>query len=284
MVFAWQTQKGPEIGLRRRKFPYGSLLEHRGNHSQPSENMQAAPTVVRGSSAEREKAEQEEADLYALPRSDSDEKSPSAPLSPKLESESPPPAKRRRLETRGSQQIDLTTSPSIKNERDPADIPKTTFTSSDPSSNHHSAITESKAPSSSLHSETVVKDDSDEPFAEYYASQPKTRKIYQRPAVNIHHNAAPVKPEKKQETTNGEKTERAVKLLSNGFMIANTEGICALVQDQRGRADVQRKKKPMVHGRLVGKLSRSPHQYQALRSENLPHGQNSKSRRVYLPA
>ncbi|KAL8846336.1 MAG: hypothetical protein Q9221_008576 [Calogaya cf. arnoldii] len=206
MASDWRTQKGRQIGLRVEKFPYVHLH----------------PQHRRDSSAERLKAEQEEADVHALPKSDSDEQSPSAPPSPARKSEYPPPTKKRRVHTRSSQPVDLTSPSSVKKERDQADIPRTTFTSSNQGANGKTV------PSSSLPSRTAVKDEDDtvDLFPGFTASQnSKPRNTYQR---NIH-KAPPAKPVKKQEATKPEKTELAFELSSNGFKTVNTDVIEALV-------------------------------------------------------
>ncbi|KAL8637512.1 MAG: hypothetical protein Q9226_009114, partial [Calogaya cf. arnoldii] len=213
MALPWQTSKGPSIGLRAQKFPYGHLHEQ----------------LPRDASAEREMVEMAEADIYAPPRSDSDEKSPSPPLRPALKPETPPPAKRRRLETRSSQRIDLTSPSSIKKEGGLADIPKTIFTSSAPSSNHYSGAIGKNVPASSSQPYNAVRDDTDVPlFAAYEATKTKTRKKYARGPVNIH-KAATVKPEKQQGTIKHGSTEPMIKSQPDGFRIANTERLCALV-------------------------------------------------------
>ncbi|KAL8839103.1 MAG: hypothetical protein Q9176_004605 [Flavoplaca citrina] len=291
MPLEWRTRKAPPIGLRAQKLPYGHLHEHCGGDFD----------------AEREKAE---TDIYGPPLSDSDEKSPSLPPSPKPKPEYPPPSKRRRLDTRSSQQSDPTSSPSVKKEQYPADIPRTAFTPSTPSSCHHLGSTENKAPSSSLDSRTAIKDEAEDLFPEYTASQSKASKTYQR---NFH-KAAPVRPEQKQRVAEQEKTESMVKSQPDGFKIPDTEALIALgmgslrshqwftlmlrkfdplkkgvrrpnssnqldhpqAQDRRGREDVQQTKNPTVKGQLVRKPLRGHHKHRALPSENLPHGHSSK--------
>lgn len=207
MALDWRTRKAPKIGLRVQKLPYGHLHEHYG----------------RDFDAEREKAE---IDIYQPPLSDSDEQSPTPPRSPKPKSESPPPLKRRRRDTRSSQQTNLTTPPSVKEKGDSADIPRTTFTSTEWSSGRCSGSIENKAPFSSLDSRAIVKDDSEDLFAEWNASQSKPTNTYRGP-MNIH-KAAPVKPEKKRETMKQEKTESMVKRQPDGFMVPDTEALLAL--------------------------------------------------------
>ncbi|KAL8896157.1 MAG: hypothetical protein Q9192_003237 [Flavoplaca navasiana] len=208
MPLEWRTRKAPQIGLRVQKFPYGHLHEHYGGDF----------------NAEREKVE---TDIYGPPLSDSDEKSPSLPPSPKPKPESPPPSKRRRRDTRNSQQIDLTTTPSGKKEQDSADIQRTTFT-------RHPDSTVNQAPPSSSESRAATKNDTDELFPGYAASQGKAPVTYQR---NIHKSALS-KPGKKQGANKREKTELAVKLSSNGFKTVDTESICALVlSPEKGRLE-----------------------------------------------
>ena len=297
MPLEWRTRKAPPIGLRVQKLPYGHLHEHCGGNF----------------NAEREKAE---TDIYGPPLSDSDEKSPSLPPSPKPKPEYPPPAKRRRLDTRSSQQSDPTSSPSVKKEQYPADISRTTFTPSTPSSCHHLGSTENKAPSSSLDSRTAIKDEAEDLFPEYTASQSKASKTYQR---NFH-KAASVRPEQKQRVAEQEKTESMVKCQPNGFKIPDTEALIALgmgslcshqwftlmlrkfdplkkgvrrpnssnqldhpqAQDRRGREDVQQTKNPTVQGQLVRNPLRGHHKHRALPSENLPHGHSSKCQKGCL--
>ncbi|KAL8876668.1 MAG: hypothetical protein Q9198_005176 [Flavoplaca austrocitrina] len=217
MPLEWRTRKAPPIGLRAQKLPYGHLHEHCGGDFD----------------AEREKAE---TDIYGPPLSDSDEKSPSLPPSPKPKPEYPPPSKRRRLDTRSSQQSDPTSSPSVKKEQYPADILRTAFTPSTPSSCHHLGSTENKAPSSSLDSRTAIKDKAEDLFPEYTASQSKASKTYQR---NFH-KAAPVRPEQKQRVAEQEKTESMVKSQPDGFKIPDTEALIALVRSpEKGRTKAE---------------------------------------------
>ncbi|KAL9628004.1 MAG: hypothetical protein Q9204_006183, partial [Flavoplaca sp. TL-2023a] len=195
MALELNSKIARKIGLRRQKLPYNHLHEQFG----------------RDPSAEREKAD---LDIYRPPLSDSDEKSSSLPPSPNPKPESPPPSKRRRRDTRNSQRIDLTTSPSGKKEQDSADIQRTTFT-------HHPDSTGNKAPSSSSESRATTKSDTDELFPGYATSQGKAPITYQR---NIH-KSAPSKPGKKQGAKKREKTELAVELSSNGFKTVDTESI-----------------------------------------------------------
>ncbi|KAI4272722.1 MAG: hypothetical protein LQ337_005109 [Flavoplaca oasis] len=206
MALELNSKIARKIGLRREELPYAHLHEQFG----------------REPSAEHDKAE---TDIYRPPLSDSDEKSPSLPPTPNPKPESSPPSKRRRRDTRSSQQIDLTNPPSGKKEQHSADIQRTTFTSTNRSSSHHSGNAENKAPPSSSESRAATKNDTDELFPGYAASQGKAPITYQR---NIH-KSAPSKPGKKQGAKKREKTELPVKLSSDGFKTVDTESICALV-------------------------------------------------------
>lgn len=205
MALELNSKIARKIGLRREELPYAHLHEQFG----------------REPSAEHDKAE---TDIYRPPLSDSDEKSPSLPPTPNPKPESSPPSKRRRRDTRSSQQIDLTNPPSGKKEQHSADIQRTTFTSTNRSSSHHSGNAENKAPPSSSESRAATKNDTDELFPGYAASQGKAPITYQR---NIH-KSAPSKPGKKQGAKKREKTELPVKLSSDGFKTVDTESICAL--------------------------------------------------------
>lgn len=206
MDFSWQKQKAAPIGLQKQKLGYHL-------HEQ----------IRRDSSAEREQAE---ADVYGPPRTDSDEES-SFPLpNPPLKPASPPPAKRRRLNTRSSQQIHQTSPSHGKKEPDLADIPRTVFTTSHSTSDHHSSANGNRVPSSTSQSQTVVKDDCDVEFPGYEASQSKKGKTYGRTA-NFH-KAAPVEPEKEQARTKSEKNKSMIKRQPDGFMTVDTDAFAAL--------------------------------------------------------
>ena len=207
MDFSWHKRKAPPIGLQKQKLGYHL-------HEQ----------IRRDSSAEREQAE---ADVFGPPRTDSDEESssplPNSPLKPA----SSPPAKRRRLNTRSSQQIHQTNPSHGKKEPDLADIPRTVFTTSNSTSDDHSNANGNRVPSSTSQSQTVVKDDPDHLFQNYKAFQSKKGKTYGRAAVNFH-KAAPVEPEKEQARTKYEKNKSMIKRQPDGFRVVDTDAFEAL--------------------------------------------------------
>ncbi|CAL8575236.1 hypothetical protein XPA_001171 [Xanthoria parietina] len=214
MDFSWQKRKAPPIGLQKQKLGYHL-------HEQ----------IRRDSSAEREQAE---ADVFGPPRTDSDEESssplPNSPLKPA----SSPPAKRRRLNTRSSQQIHQTNPSHGKKEPDLADIPRTVFTTSNSTSDDHSNANGNRVPSSTSQSQTVVKDDPDHLFQNYKAFQSKKGKTYGRAAVNFH-KAAPVEPEKEQARTKYEKNKSMIKRQPDGFRVVDTDAFEALVPSPEKR-------------------------------------------------
>ena len=207
MDLSWQKRKAAPIGLQKQKLGYHL-------HEQ----------IGRDSSAEREQAE---ADVFGPPRTDSDEEELSSPpRNPPLKLASQPPAKRRRLNTRSSQQIHQTSPSHGKKEPDLADIPRTVFTTSRSTSDHHSSANENRVPSSTSQSQTVVKDDCDDEFPGYKASQSKKGKTYGR-TVNFH-KAAPVEPEKEQARTKSEKNKSMIKRQPDGFRVVDTDAFEAL--------------------------------------------------------
>ncbi|KAL8776176.1 MAG: hypothetical protein Q9213_008366 [Squamulea squamosa] len=299
MPYSWQLTKGRQLGLQKQDFVYGHQLQKLPNSAHPSKQPNDVQPK-RDYSAERAEAERAEAEIYALPKSDSSDESLSAPNSPPSEQQTLPPSKRRKTERRRIQHNDPTGPVTVKKEPDLAGIAKFDLASSDPSSNHHSNRM-GKAPSSSLRSMSALKDDPDEPFAEFNASQSKSTYKYERSTTNIH-KAAPVKQEKKLDKIKPEKPVPKIKTETDvtGFKKVDFESICAAgiglkhhclrnelilsksyhlkrgtsrpvlshqldyrkVRDRSGQTDGQRRKKQTVEDHLVKRPLESPSSHQ----------------------
>ena len=228
MRLQWQENKARPIGLKKRDFPYGHLITHLPDSAQPSNQTKDVQTA-RDSSVERDEAERAEAEIYALPKSDSSDRSLSAPRSSPSNRANSPSPKRRRLNRGRTQHVDLIKPSSIEEGRDPADIRRTIFTSSYTSSNTDSKSWGKLAPSSSPGTRIAVKDESDEPFAELKAPKSKARKVYHKHPINFH-KADIVKSGKKERKMKPEKPISTIKSETDisGFKTIDTESICAL--------------------------------------------------------
>ncbi|KAL8732692.1 MAG: hypothetical protein Q9166_002668 [cf. Caloplaca sp. 2 TL-2023] len=209
------------MGLQRQKFPYVHLHRRLPESGQPSNETKNLRTT-RESSAELAK-------IYEPPRSDSGSISPPAPESPASEPDTAPPPKRRRLESRETQPVDLTGPSPVKKEQNSGDIRPTRFTASNASSSQKNSGARKSAISNQ--SRNVDSNDSEDPFAFQKASQRKVQKLYRskQGMPNIH-KATPTKPEEKQPTKERRKTESIVKINNNGFKTADTDVLCAMVK------------------------------------------------------
>ncbi|KAL8917634.1 MAG: hypothetical protein Q9172_005756 [Xanthocarpia lactea] len=219
----WQENKARPIGLQRQDFPYGHHLTHLPDSAQLSTQTKDVQ-IARNSSVERDEAERAEAEIYALPKSDSSDKSLSAPSSPPSNRASSPSPKRRRLNRGGNQHVDLIKPSSVKEERDPADIRSTIFTSSHTSSDTDLKSSVKLVSSSSPGTRIADKGESDHPFADYKAFQSKARKVYKKNPINFH-KADIVKSGKKQGKMKPEKPISTIKSENDirGFKIVDTE-------------------------------------------------------------
>ncbi|KAL8717432.1 MAG: hypothetical protein Q9225_005317 [Loekoesia sp. 1 TL-2023] len=175
-------------------------------------------------------------DICAPPRSLSSNASLSDLDSLSPEPETPPPSKRRKLESSNSQTVDLTSPSPAKKARgygtsgpsQPSNIRATSFISSDPSK--ASSIGRNQIPQSSQSSQHDCKNDTEEPFADFYSSQSKAKNQYGSGQFtgNIH-KAGSTKIGKKRVKKEPEEKEHSVQNGSKGFIKFDAEPLLSIV-------------------------------------------------------
>ncbi|KAL9024814.1 MAG: hypothetical protein Q9196_006239 [Gyalolechia fulgens] len=221
MALSWQQEKGRTIGMRREKFPWGHML-HEGIESDDY--------------------------IHAPPESGSSKASSSelsCPPSPELDTTSPPPTKRRKLERLTRQDVDPT-SPSPRKKApgngtdissQPSNIRATQFIPSDPTNDSNKR--RNNIPSSSQSSRHAPDDEAKEVFADFYSSQSKSQTKSQnryrsQKFFNIH-KAAPIKAKNKGVENKTEENKQAVPKGSKAFKKFDPEPLYSIVQKSEGK-------------------------------------------------